>query len=255
MTARFLPALCVATLLSGPAFAGAVAVDLTPWIGDGEPWSLSNGNNTASQLSNSPTAVLSTGQNDLGRRYTGQIGVNTTADDDFIGFVLGYTPGDISVGSGNTNVDYLLVDWRQNPQDNALVGMAVSRVTGNIYSTGSGTQATLSDAWRHTGDVEEIARANTLGSTGWADNTFYDFTVDYLPDLLHVYINGILEIELVPGDIGEIAFNPGSFGFYSFSQEQTVYQALQVEPIPLPAGLPLAAAGLGALAWLRRRKG
>lgn len=261
MITRFIPALATAFLLSGPAFAGGVPVDLSPWIGDGASWSLSAGNNTASQLSNSPTSVLSTGENDLGKRFRGTLGVNSTSDDDFIGFVLGYNPGDISVGTGNTNVDYLLVDWKQSNQGDAERGMAVSTVSDNIYVIGdSGTITTASDAWKHSGAVTEIERANTLGDTGWADNTSYTFQVDYLPDLLHVYINGVLEIDLVPGDIGAIAFNPGSFGFYSFSQTQTEFAAITVEnisttPVPVPAGLPLAVAGLGALAWLRRRRG
>ncbi len=65
---------------------------------------------------------------------------NPTADDDYIGFALGFNPGD----SGNSSASYLLVDWKQVTQsfnftggdaDNtagssALVGLAVSQVSG-----------------------------------------------------------------------------------------------------------------------------
>ena len=260
MNVRFLAAGLTAAFFGMPAVAGAVAVDLTSWSGEGSSWDLFSGNTIAAQMSNSPTSVYHTQQNDLGRSYSGKMYVNTSSDNDFFGFVLGYQPGDISISSTNTNIDYLLVDWKQSDQGNGLEGMAVSRVTGNIYRSGVSSGLTTSDPWAHTGVVEEVARANTLGDTGWDDFTFYDFRVDYLPDLLHVYINNILEIELVPGDIGELAFNPGSFGFYAFSQERSKFKAVTVEdiappaPVPLPAGLVLGLGGIGALAALRRKK-
>lgn len=260
MNVRSLAAGLTAAFFALPAAAASSAVDLSPWISDGATWALFNGNTAAWQQANSPTAVLSSGQNDLGRRYTGQMYVNTNVDNDFFGFVLGYTPGDISLTSTNTNIDYLLLDWKKEDQGLGLEGMAMSRVTGNIYQTGTGSGFSSGDAWAHTGNVDEIARANTLGNTGWDYTTFYDFQIDYLPDMLHVYINGILEFDLVPGDIGKTAFDAGSFGFYALSQENSKFRAIMVEditppaPVPLPAGFVLGLGGVGALAALRRRK-
>lgn len=259
MSHRFLALAAAATLSAASAVAAPVAVDLTTWTGNGSPWALSSGNTVASQTTNSPTSVLHTGRNDLFGRYTGTIGVATSSDDDFIGFVLGYANNDITAGTANAEIDYILVDWKQRAQSGAPEGMAVSRVTGNIYVDGnSSTITTGSDAWTHGGPVTELKRASGLGSVGWDDGVSYDFQVDYTPDVLRVSIDGDLEIELTAAEAGLVKFMAGAFGFYSFSQPATRFSNVTFEelaPIPLPAGLPLAAAGLGALAWLRRRKG
>ncbi|GAA3968773.1 hypothetical protein GCM10022278_28150 [Allohahella marinimesophila] len=44
----------------------------------------------------------------------GRLEVQTTSDDDFFGFVLGYDAGDL-FGS-NPTTDYILVDWKQGTQ-------------------------------------------------------------------------------------------------------------------------------------------
>jgi len=99
-------------------------------------------------------------------------------DDDYVGFALGFQPGD----STNAAANYLLVDWKQgtqsfdfgapsnSPGGNALSGLAVSRVTGipdadefwqhkNLASTPAGS------------GLQELARGTNLGNTGWVDNT------------------------------------------------------------------------------------
>lgn len=73
----------------------------------------------------------------FGATITGKIKVTTTSDNDFIGFALGFQPGD----QLNPSADYLLVDWKQGHQDiddfrspchrtrtHGVRGLAVSRV-------------------------------------------------------------------------------------------------------------------------------
>jgi len=263
-----------AILVAAPTWATTVPVNfLEPgaeWKSDGADisvWTFNSTNapnDSATQGSNSPTLALFSGQNDLGARFEGSISVDTGADDDFIGFVLGYNDNDIrtpGTSPANSSIDYVLIDWRQGDQANATKGMALSRVTGDIWSVGNNNSATTSDAWTHSGVVSEEARAATLGSTGWADNTSYDFKIDYSATSLIVEIDGVEQFNIAPGDVGLSTFTAGSFGFYGFSQEDVRYSALTRTDltgppavVPLPAGLPLAMAGLGALVVLRRRR-
>ena len=72
---------------------------------------MSGDNNSAYQSLNSAPTVIHNGENSQGKSLAGTITVEETGgDDDFIGFVFGYTQGDID---GNTDTDYILVDWKQ----------------------------------------------------------------------------------------------------------------------------------------------
>ncbi|WP_455903663.1 DUF4215 domain-containing protein [Microbacterium sp.] len=129
-------------------------------------------------------------------------------DDDFIGFVLGFNlDDDTSVAA-----DYLLFDWKGRTQNaysaDADAGLALSRVSG-IPTDG--------EFWGHTGAVTELARANTLGATGWVDDTVYSFRVEQTDSHLQVWVNDVLEFDIAETVAG------GNFGFYAFSQIDTIY--------------------------------
>lgn len=58
-----------------------------------------------------------------------------------------------------------------------------------------------------------------------------------------------------PGGAPAMQFNIDRDGSFDAAPGSwTFAYTTDVTPVPLPAGLPLAVAGLGALAWLRRRK-
>ncbi|MGG7568253.1 hypothetical protein ACQ5SO_19040 [Rhodovulum sp. DZ06] len=243
-----------AALFATTASAVPVAVDLSGWTSEGAgTWTVQTGNDSVLQTQNgSPTVFYSAG-NSQGLALAGQITVQTTSDDDFIGFVLGYHAGDLS----NASADFLLIDWKQLNQGlysgTGTAGLAISRVTG-VLGDNSG-------AWWHdpTNNVNEIQRAATLGATGWADNTTYDFELVFQPTVAQVYVNGALELNITAADAGVTSFNNGAFGFYNYSQPNVLYAGITEETapplgdVPLPAGallLPAALLGLGAL---RRR--
>lgn len=161
----------------------------------------------------------------------GTIQVTTTGDDDFIGFALGFQPGDIT----NPGADYLLVDWKQGnqsfnfgipsctPGSYAPAGLAVSRVFG-IPTADEFWGHTNFDYWCSNLDngLEELARGTNLGNVGWLDWTPYTFRFEFSATSLKVYVNGVLEIDI------DGIFNNGRLAFYNFSQALVNYEGYVV---------------------------
>ena len=124
------------------------------------------------------------------------------------------------------------------------------------------------DFWAHIGGVDEVARATNLGSTGWADNTTYSFDLVFTSDLIQVYVDDVLELDVSATDAGVASYNDGAFGFYNYSQDTVLYAGITEDddiiidpppPPPPPTGVPepetlaMFALGLIGLA-LRARK-
>jgi hypothetical protein len=246
-TMHFLASLFLAAT-SGTA--SAASVNLSAWTKEGgtSTWTVAADKNSVFQSVNGEPAVFFSGASDQGKVLSGKIRVETTTDDDFVGFVLGYRSGDAT----GSPTDFILIDWKQLNQSfygcNALAGLAISRVTGGLPDAAS--------SWCHTGTTTELARAATLGSTGWADNTEYDFGLIFTASNIQVKVNGSTELNI------NGTFADGSFGFYNYSQQSVRYSALQedVAPppdggtVPEPTSLALVALGLLAAASTARRR-
>ncbi|MBK5926549.1 hypothetical protein CCR87_04125 [Rhodobaculum claviforme] len=228
----------------GATGAQAAPVDLSTWVREGAGiWNVSPDKTSVTQTQNTTPGVFHSNTNSQGQFLSGTIRVNTSTDDDFVGFVLGYRAGDLS----SATADYLLIDWKQATQSlggcTGAVGLAISRVTGPLTSG--------SMAWCHQGPgIEELARATTLGSTGWADFATYTFELVFTATRVQVVVDGTTEIEI------NGSFSNGSFGFYNYSQANVTYAGIQqgAAPIPLPAAGWLLLAGLGALGVAGRRR-
>jgi len=141
-------------------------------------------------------------------------------DDDVIGFVLGWNPGD----SSNATADYVLVDWKKVTQafqnwGTANRGLALSRVTGT-FTRGYGGGPI--DLWSHTGNCTELARSTTYGQVGWEFSTHYHFRVIYTPGSVDILVNGVPEFHVAG------TFPAGRFGCYNYSQSHMEFQ------FPLP---------------------
>ena len=244
-------------------YAAPVQVDLTGWTenglrgnNDAGNWTVQPGNDEVLRTFNGqPSAFFAPGANDQGSALRGTIRVETSSDDDFIGFILGYQDAEFN----STSADFWLIDWKQGDQslaqNLAVDGLALSHVTGDVANTLS-----ANDFWEHTGTVNEVQRGLSLGSTGWVDNTEYDFDLSFTDSLIEVKVNGTTELSYTSALNGGNPFTDGAFGFYNYSQSNVRYAGLTEEvlppasPIPLPASLPLLLAGIGGLAFLRRRK-
>jgi hypothetical protein len=210
-------------------------VDLNSWTAESYPavsgfypgvWTVSPDGYSVLQSVNGQPTLFYSDFLAFNTRFEGKIKVETAGDDDFIGFALGYQPGDPT----NPSAEYLLVDWKQGtqwydflspscpPGRTAYEGLAVSRVFGIPAAD---------EFWGHwnfdgscsdlSSGLEELQRGITRSSTGWTDLIEYDFKFEFTPTNLKVYVNGTLEIDITDG------FSNGRIAFYNFSQENVKY--------------------------------
>jgi hypothetical protein len=234
---------CVHVACAGVLVAGtsqAEPVDLSLWTAESYPavsgfnagvWNVSGDDTSVLQSVNGQPTVFYSDFEASGTDIRGNLSMDPSGDDDdYVGFAIGFEPGD----SSSATAEYLLVDWKQDtqiynfdtpsttPGSTAFEGLAVSRVTG---------VPTADEFWGHVefdthagGALEELARANTLGSTGWEFNTTYEFRFVFTETRLQVYVDNVLELD-VSGD-----FPNGRLAFYNFSQAQVTYSAFELEP-------------------------
>jgi hypothetical protein len=255
----------------------AAPVNLNNWTAESYPavsgfpagsWAVQGGGSSVVQSNNGQPTFFYSDFDTFGSKFTGDI-TSGGGDDDYIGFALGFNPGD----STNGAADYLLIDWKagtqghnfstpsNTPGSTAFAGLAVSRVTGI---------PTADEFWGHVdfsaadgggaGGLQELARGNTLGATGWSAGATNEFTFDFGPTDLDVYVNSILELSIMG------SFNDGRFGFYNFSQAGVTYAGFEKEvgtfprgdgipPVPVPAAVWLFGTALiGFIGMSRRTK-
>ncbi len=236
--------LSLAAALLAAAPVQAAPVDLSTWTKEGSgTWVVQPGNDSVIQTQNVDPGVYYSDFQAFGNELGGTIRVNTTSDDDYIGFVLGFNPGDATSGS----TDFLLVDWKQGTQASGgctgLAGLSISRVTAGFNAP--------NDLWCHNNSVELLQRGATLGNVGWLDDTQYDFSLEYTSTNARVFVNGVLQLDVTG------SFSNGRFGFYNYSQAAVEYAGItqDVLPgIPEPSTWALLILGFGAVGGALRRR-
>ncbi|MCB1690737.1 MAG: PEP-CTERM sorting domain-containing protein [Halioglobus sp.] len=214
------------TLVPAVAHAVPTPVDLTGWIENGfhgnngaGTWTVQPGNDSVLQSINGlPTTFFKPGSNAQGTALSGTIKVNTSSDDDFVGFFLGYQDGELN----STNADFWMIDWKQSNQSPAVDGLALSHVTGNMST------APENDFWQHVGTVNEVQRATNLGSTGWVDFQEYSFDLIFTATQIQVKVDGVVELDYAGN------FTDGAFSFYNYSQSNVLYAGITEEDLPDP---------------------
>ncbi|MGC6493509.1 MAG: hypothetical protein ACON5B_11780, partial [Myxococcota bacterium] len=215
---------CVESTFS--ALASEYWVDSTHAVPN---WSVQPGGREVFQSVNSYATVYATTLPADLAPITFKAEVQTTTDDDWFGFVIGFAPGEAASPS------FLLLDWKQNDQVGTLggaeQGLRLSYVNGPI---GNG------DFWDHGGAVQEIATGINLSNTGWSDNTPYWVKIDFTTARLRVWVSEddtIDDVDELEIDIDAATwqasagapFPNGTFGFYNYSQEDVQFNLIEPE--------------------------
>jgi choice-of-anchor A domain-containing protein len=174
-------------------------------------WSLSADRLTVRQATNSHPAVYMSNLPAVGATLVFDLAVESSDDDDFIGWVVGFEQGDKT----NPQAEFMLFDWKQGDQllgsDLGRAGLAMSRVTGVVQPAGQDGWAPF---WTHSGAISEEARAIHRGRSGWTDYTVYRVKMEYGVSRIRVWVNDVLEFDQ------QGSFPAGRFGFYTASQER-----------------------------------
>lgn len=237
-------------IIGAPALAAPT--NLTDWTreGTGGTWTRAPDNNSVTQSVNGDPTVFYSDFNAFGRQLSGTIRVNNTADDDFIGFVVGFNPGELT-GPG----EFYLIDWKQSDQNFGSFGFAPRGLALSRVTTGLGDNA---GGWSHAPafGITELSRAATLGATGWADFATYTFDIAYTATNLTVAVDGVEQFNLNGN------FTDGRFGFYNYSQAGVTYAGISdiILPPPNPGAVPEPASwamlifGFGLVGATMRRK-
>lgn len=218
------------TLLSATAGA-ATPVDLNTWSQKGAGnanWTVQNGGDSVFQTVNTnlPTYYVSP-NTFFNTTIQGSFGVETTSDDDFIGFVFGWNePGDNS-----TDASFYHLNWKQGTQSSTERGFRLAKVNGtNTPPFGNAENDSLPN-------YDVLAINTDIGpggaTLGWADNTSYDFELLYQANRIKIDItggtgefqNGLTIFDITPSDVGLTEFESGQFGFYNYSQASVRYES------------------------------
>lgn len=233
-----------------PAFSAPAPIDLTSWEQRGNPgsgsWNVSGDGLSVTQTINGGPTFFVSPNSSLDRTLQGKFSVSDS-DDDFVGFVFGFSEPDADQNS----FDFLLFDWKKSDQvetgtnNPALEGFTLSRVLGevaNIPPDSTGSEG----FWSHTHPAMTVLASSYGANLGWENNTTYDFALLYQSDRIKIDINGSTVFDVVGGN------NPdGSFGFYDFSQRNVTYQEFSV--VPLPAAFWAFGSALLCLVALKKR--
>jgi len=185
-------------------------INLKTWLENDKNgvWSVSSDGSYAYQSKNGSPTIFTTPTKDYGLGkgsvFKGWISVETTEDDDWIGFVM---------GKRDSN-NFYLWSWKQGNQSPAVKGHTFAKVT-------SGVTAIPWDA-HNTKSGYNVLRTDL--NEGWVDGKKYEFRIEYKPDNIRLFIEGKLLFD-VDGN-----FPSGAVGFYNHSQSDVKYYKITEEP-------------------------
>ena len=181
-------------------------------------WDLQPGNTSVLQTVNSDASLFVSDFDAVGQEIRGTWRVETSGDDDFMGFVFGYQ------GRGQ----YYLFDWKQVDQsfqgDFADAGMSLK-----IVEMPAGSDPTQDDLWPTVGSPNVTVPLHN--EIPWVEFTDYEFVLNWTP--------GNIEITVLEGGqvlehwtLADSTYTSGLFGFYNYSQGDVLYQGFTQQGVP-----------------------
>lgn len=193
-------------------------IDLSNWsvvqygpFGQQPPanWVLSQTNTVATQTINADPSILLSPfvvQND---QIQGSWRVDSSFDDDFIGFVFGY----------QDNQHFYLFDWKQLDQPNYGV-FGERGMTLKVVSTPSAV--TAADLYATTSVNTNRVRTLYHNTIPWVDFTDYQFDLQFQAGQFTITVSQGASV-LASFTINDSTYPGGRFGFYNFSQDNVRY--------------------------------
>jgi hypothetical protein len=162
-------------------------------------WKLNDTKTAVTQTVNARPSALISDIECNNNKIEGSFSVDTTEDDDFIGFVFGYK----DIGH------YYLFDWKENQ------GMSVKLIN-------SDESVKEDELWSSTGSGDRI-KILYYNNISYLDETVYNFILNFTD-------KGIFSIAIKQGDkvldeilITDNTYTSGKFGFYNCSQSMVTY--------------------------------
>lgn len=238
-----------------PAAAASVPVDLRTWVQEGVPangdWTVAaDGSSVLQSINGDPTFFVSPG--DLAGVIRGKFRVETTSDDDMIGFVFGYRSPVKSEGDAVDDYDMFVLDWKQAAQNHlgfsAPEGLGLFHLRGTVPGqfTNFNNGAPIGNCFWAKSEAACPAALDVLATDvgtgkGWRDNTEYEFELVFTSTQIRVWLKG----GTGPYQAGKVVFDVtgsfqgGRFGFYNFSQASVRYSSFTLNEAPLAIIAPV----------------
>ncbi len=205
-----------------------IPIDLSNWSVEGNPangnWVIAPDSLSVLQTINGAPTFFVGPDILINTVVRGNLKVETTGDDDFIGFVFGYQR---PVGNEDY-FEFILLDWKQITQTwnpwTAQEGLTLSKVQGTV--TGNLASGSV-PYWDHSDSAFVVLDTDYGADRGWLDNTEYTFELIYESNRIRILIDSVM-IFNITGD-----FPAGRFGFYNYSQSSVRYRGFALNQFPV----------------------
>jgi len=207
-----------------PARAQGQPIDLSTWqvvqyelnFQPDASWNVQPGNDAVLQTVNSDASIYIGDFDSANRVIRGTWSVQSTSDDDFMGFVFGY----------QSREQYYLFDWKQASQLSG--GLAEVGMSLKVVDLPAGQDPTQADLWPTTGSANVTTLAHN--TVPWQPFTDYDFELEFTPGTIRIVVREA-GVELENWTISDSTYTDGSFGFYNYSQDEVLYQGFTQEGV------------------------